>query len=332
MVKQAEWISGVAFTDERTGADAGGPERGRRTGSPRSAGSTSTTPSRPRSPSRRSRRRRGKGAARTPPAMPSRASRRRGRPRTTSSPSRPSSDLGRLLRAKKVSSTELTKLCLARLREVRPGPLVRGHGDGGARPRAGEAGRRGARRGEGPRAAPRDPLGRQGPDRRPRLPDDVGLGAVQGPDAPGDRDRLPEARGGGRRPRRQDRGRRAGVGRRLVRRDDEEPVEARPGLERLIGRLGLGDRRRSRRLRARDGDAGEHRLSLHALRRHGPPADVRPRQPARGDGSRLDDGQGRRDRPVGRGTAPSSSRRSRGRTRSTRTPPTARSPGRRAGA
>ena len=213
-------------------------------------------------------------------------------------------DLGRLLRAKKVSSTELTKLYLSRLAKYDPVLSC-------AVTVTSELALAQAKRADEELAAGKDrgplhgiPWGAKDLIAVPGYRTTWGSVPFKDADEAGDGHGLPQARGGGRRSRRQDRRRRAGVGRRLVRRDDEEPVEGRPGLERLLGRLGVGDGGRPRRLRPRDGDAREHRLSLHALRRHGPPADVRPRQPARRDGPRLDDGQGRPDRPLGRGLRP----------------------------
>ena len=46
------------------------------------------------------------------------------------------------------------------------------------------------------------------------------------------------------------------------------PWNPEQGLERLVGRLGLGGGGRAGRLRARQRDAGQHRLAVPGLRRH----------------------------------------------------------------
>ena len=133
---------------------------------------------------------------------------------------------------------------------VRSSAEVRGHAHRGPGDAAGRAGRRGDRRGQDSRAAPRHSLGSQGPDRLSRLSHHLGRPAVQGA--------SPQREGHGRRPAR--RGRRrargqaypggAGPGRQLVRRQDAKPVGPAEGIERLLGRLGGRRRRGARRLRA----------------------------------------------------------------------------------
>ena len=83
-----------------------------------------------------------------------------------------------LVRTKKVSSIELTKLYLARLKKYDPAPALRRHAHRGAGAQAGRRGRPGDRRRQVPRPAARHPLGREGPDRLPRLQDDLGRGAL----------------------------------------------------------------------------------------------------------------------------------------------------------
>ena len=94
--------------------------------------------------------------------------------------------------------------------------------------------------------------------------------------------------------------RRAGAGRQLVPRPDEEPME-RPRLERIVGRPRRGDGRRSGRLRDRHRDARLDHLAGVGEQRRRPAADLRPRQPLRRHGVELDDGQDRADVPLGRG-------------------------------
>ncbi len=168
MVKQAEWISGVAFTDEERALmledlneTADGIAALREVALDNAVPPAFTfAPIAGRAEA---------GAGRRRPRPPARAPRRetvfgrrarlRDRPRPRPAPP---GEEGLLDGADEA---------LPRApREVRPGPLVRRDRDVGARPGAGEAGRRGARRREGPRPAPRHPVGREGPDRRSRLP------------------------------------------------------------------------------------------------------------------------------------------------------------------
>ncbi len=93
--------------------------------------------------------------------------------------------------------------------------------------------------------------------------------------------------------------RRAGLGRRLVRRLHAQSVAARPGQQRLVGGPGLGGRGRRAALRDRQRDAGLDRLALVALRADFAAPDLRPRQPARRDDAELDDGQARPDDALG---------------------------------
>ena len=53
----------------------------------------------------------------------------------------PVSQLAALLRSRQVTSVELTRLYLEPAQAIRPDPEMRGHADGGARPRAGGPGR-----------------------------------------------------------------------------------------------------------------------------------------------------------------------------------------------
>ena len=74
----------------------------------------------------------------------------------------------------------------------------------------------------------------------------------------------------------------------------------RSGIERIVGRPGLGDRGRLRRVRDRHRDARLDHLPRHRQRRRRPASDLRPREPVRRDGAVEHDGQGRADVPVRR--------------------------------
>ena len=80
----------------------------------------------------------------------------------------------------------------------------------------------------------------------------------------------------------------------------KNPVE-RPRLERIVGRARRGDRCRPRRLRDRHRNARLDHLAGVGEQRRRPAADLRPRQPLRRHGAQLDDGQDRADVPLGRG-------------------------------
>ena len=98
-----------------------------------------------------------------------------------------------------------------------------------------------------------------------------------------------------------------------------DPENARPGLERLVGRAGLGRGGGARAVRHRHRDARLDHVAGEPLRRHRPAADVRPGQPLRGDGPELDHGQDRPALPRRPRTAPSSSTPSTARTGGTTT-------------
>jgi Amidase len=92
---------------------------------------------------------------------------------------------------------------------------------------------------------------------------------------------------------------RAGLGRCMVRWADEKPLEARRGIERLLGRPCRGDGGRAGRLRDRHRDLGVDRLTRDALPRDRTAPDLRARQPPRRDGAELEHGQDRPDLPLG---------------------------------
>ena len=101
------------------------------------------------------------------------------------------------------------------------------------------------------------------------------------------------------------------AGRSLVRRTDQEPVGSDAGLGRIVSRPGVGDRRRPRRLLDRHRDERIDSRPLGALRRHRPPADARPHQPRRRDGAVVDAGSARPDVPLCRRLRAGDERRSR---------------------
>ena len=136
----------------------------------------------------------------------------------------PVTELAALIRTRQVSSVELTKLYLDRLKQLRPAAALRRHAHRGAGAQAGGAGRPRDRRRPLSRAAARHPLGGQGPDRLSRLPDDLGRAAVQGPDDRREGDGRRAAGGGRRGARGQAVAGSAGDGRPLVRRHDAQPV------------------------------------------------------------------------------------------------------------
>ena len=79
------------------------------------------------------------------------------------------------------------------------------------------------------------------------------------------------------------------------------PVEPGERIERIVGRPGIGDGRGPGRLLDRHRDEGIHHFTVGRQRRHGTSPDLRPRQPSRRDGPELDDGQDRPDVPIDRG-------------------------------
>ena len=184
---------------------------------------------------------------------------------------------------------------------VRPDAALRGQLHGGDGPPPGAAGRRGDRGGHLPRPAARDPVGRQGPARRARHSDDVGSLALPAADHRHRRHCVHAADRGGGDSRRQAVDGRPGVRRSLVRRPDAEPVEHGAGSERIVGRLGGGDRGGTGRVRDRDRDPRLDHLAVDAQRGHRAAPDVRPGEPLRRDGAGVDAGQDRPDVSLRRG-------------------------------
>ena len=115
---------------------------------------------------------------------------------------------------------------------------------------AGEAGGRRDRGGQIQRAAARHSVGREGHHLGQGLQDDVGHGAAEGSGARLRRERRRDAARGRRGADCEADHRRAGVGRQLVRRADQEPVGSRGGVQRLVGRPFVGHGRGLRGVRA----------------------------------------------------------------------------------
>ena len=91
----------------------------------------------------------------------------------------------------------------------------------------------------------------------------------------------------------------AGTRRPLVRRSDEESVEYRAGFERLLRGLGILDLGWPRGIFDWDGNVGIDCQPQHALRGCGPASHLRTSEPLRRHGALLDHGQDRADLPFG---------------------------------
>ena len=238
----------------------------------------------------------------------------------------PVTRLARLVRERKVTSVELTKMYLARLRRLDPTLLAVITFTEERALRAGRAGRPRDRRRPLARAAPRHPLGGQGPARRAR--------ATRRPGAPVpfkeqviDEDatvveRLDEAGAvlvakltlgelawgdvwfGGmtRNPWKTDQG--------------SSGSSAGSAAATAAGAVGFSHRQRDARL---------DRLALHPHRRHRPAPDLRAGEPPRRHGALLDHGQARPHLPQRRGLRAGVRTRSTGRTARTRRSSTRRS-------
>ena len=209
----------------------------------------------------------------------------------------PVTALAPLVQRRDVSSTDLTKMYLARLEKFGPKlhcvvTLTEGPG---ACP--GGTGRQGDPRRQVPRTAARHPLGRQGSLRDQGHPHDVGRGPVSESGLRLRRDDCRAAARRGRGARGQAVDGRAGAGGPLVPRTDADAVEPRERRQRIVRRPWGGDRRGPRRLFHRHRNARLNHLAVGGQRRHRTPADLRPREPSRRDGAQLDDGQDRADVP-----------------------------------
>ena len=140
--------------------------------------------------------------------------------------------------------------------EVRAEAELRRHAHRGAGARAGRTGRQGDPRGQVQGAAARHPLGRKGSLRDQGDPDDVGRGSFS---ESGVRLRRDDRRAAAR-SRRRARGEavdgRARAGRSLVPRTDQDALESRERIERIVGGPGIGYRRGPGRLLDRHRDAG----------------------------------------------------------------------------
>ncbi len=243
MIKQAEWIAGVDFTDDERSSTARSVEQ-----SLRSFGELRTVdvgydvpPALTFFP--------------VPPRPAAAIQRNRATPVPGITPRRPGSDeelaflpvaeLSALLRSRQVSSTELTRLYLDRLKRFDPLlKCVVTFTEEVALKQAAQADREiAAGQYRGPLA--RDPLGGQGPDRLSGLSDDLGCDAVQGPGDRREGQRRGTAGGGRRGAAGQALAGRAGDGRPVVRRPDAQPLGPTDRLERFVGGLGVGCRGRA---------------------------------------------------------------------------------------
>ena len=167
-----------------------------------------------------------------------------------------------------------------------------------SRPRRSEARRSGNRGRQIQGPAARHSVGREGHHLAQGLPDDVGIGAVQGAGARLRRERDRTAARCGRGADREGHHRRACRRRQLVWRPDEESVGSGARLERIIRRSIVGDGRWLRRVRHRHRDERIDSQPVGALRTGRPSSDVRPRQPLRRDGAVVDAGSSRSDLPL----------------------------------
>ena len=203
----------------------------------------------------------------------------------------PVTELSELVRRRKVTSTQLTEMYLGAHRALRPGAEGRHHRDGGSCARAGEGGRRGDRARRVSRPLHGIPWGAKdllavsgyrttwgaGPYRDQVI--DADATVVKRLDAAGAvliaKLTLGElAQGdiwfGG---------------------TTKNPWNARAGIERLLGRTGLGDVGGARRILDRHGDARLHLVAVHAQRCDRIATDVRPRAAHRRDGTLVEHGQ-----------------------------------------
>ncbi len=89
-----------------------------------------------------------------------------------------------------------------------------------------------------------------------------------------------------------------GARRRVVRRDHQKSMEHRARFQRILGGLRLGHRRGHGRILHRHRNPGLHRQPELALRSYRSASDLWPRQPLRSHGPQLDHGQDRTHLPV----------------------------------
>ena len=189
----------------------------------------------------------------------------------------------------------LTEMYLDRLERLDAEPALRDHVH--PRARAGErgAGGRAVRGGHRSRAAPRDPVGRQGPDGLRGLQDHVGGEALRGAGARRDGGGDRASRRRRRRARRQALRGRAGVGRRVVRGAYAESLGHLSRLQRLLRGLCVGRRRGRRGLRHWYGDPRFDRLPVGRVLHELAPPDLRACLQAGDHGALLVHGQDRPD-------------------------------------
>ena len=208
--------------------------------------------------------------------------------------------LSPLVRRRDVSSTDLTRMYLERLKKHGPAAQLRRHAHRGTRARAGRPGRQGDQGRAVPGPAARDPMGRQGSVREKGILTTWGAAPYKNQVFDYDAtvvERLREA--GAVLVAKLSLGALA-QGDNWFRGQTKNPWNGR-GLERIVGRPGIGNRCRARRLLARDRDPRLDHFTVGRERRRRPESDLRTREPARRNGPQLDDGQDRADVPFGRG-------------------------------
>ena len=222
-------------------------------------------------------------------------------------------ELAPLVRSRAVSSTDLTKMYLARMKKYSPKLLCLITLTEDLALEAGRRSRQGNQSRQISRPAARHSVRREGPVRHQGHPHHLGRRAVPEARCP---NTTPPAWSGCTRPARCSsassrwaRWRRATCGSRARPRVPWNRAEAtrriRPRIERLLGRLGVRHRGGLGGLLAGHGDAGLHRLAQHELRNGGPAPHLRPGQPPRRHGAELDHGQDRRPSAAAWKIAPS---------------------------
>ena len=213
----------------------------------------------------------------------------------------PAHRLSALLRARKVTSTRLTRDLPRAAATPQPDAELRRDAARDAGARRGTQGRCGDRRRPLSRAAARRAVRPQGPLLDQGHSHDLGRARLQGSGhrrGRGDRRAPPGRRRG---PGRQAVDRHLRAERSVVRRPHQQPVEPVARVERVVSGTVIGGRRRLCRVRDRHGDAGVDRVAGDPLRHHRAAADVRPCQPLRRHGARLVARSRRADVPHRRG-------------------------------